>query len=161
MEHLPKETLDEVAGLLDLGMAGKAADILDALPWELQTHPEVLAARVEVCLCDRQWGEAASIAGSLADFMAEEPQFWIWWAYATHRAGFPKNAVKILGEASGHHPEMAFLHYDLARRAAARGRRGEARKRLARATGLDPDMSLLAATDPVLQCLGGPRWLDS
>jgi len=40
-------------------------------------------------------------------------------------------------------------------------RRGEARERLARATGLDPNMSLLASSDPVMQCLGTPRSLDS
>jgi hypothetical protein len=52
-------------------------------------------------------------------------------------------------EAAGHHPDFAFLHYELARCAPR-----TARERLARALELDPDMRLLAADDPALGCLG-------
>ena len=147
MKPLPFEILDAVAGYLSLGMAGQAAGILDALPWELQTHPQVRAARVEVHLTGGEWSEAASVAAELTDFMSEEPQFWIWWAHATRRA----EAV----EAAGHHPDTAIIHYKLACHAAVSGRLDEARQRLEHALRLKPGLHLLAASEPDLQALGG------
>ncbi len=81
-----ERALDEVAGYLELGMPEVAAGTLDELPKKLQSHPEVLAARFAVLNAAKRWSEAAPIARRLTDFMDEEPQHWIWWAFATRRA---------------------------------------------------------------------------
>ncbi len=107
MDATLERALDEVAGYLELGMPANGAEILDELPYGLQNHPEVLATRFTVLNASEQWAEAARVARGLTDFMAEEPQYWIWWAFATRRAESVEAAEEILDDAAEHHPEVA------------------------------------------------------
>lgn len=145
-----KTALREASGYLELVMPGDALETLENLPVELRCHPDVMGQRLELHMRLGNWEEAAGLAQGLTDCIEEEPQHWIWWAFATRRAESVEAAEEILEQALVHHPEVAIIHYNLACYAAVQGRGDDARRKLEQAAGLDPGVRVLAETDPDL-----------
>ena len=153
MDENLRRTLNAASGYLDLGMPEDAVELLDSVPAECRDHPAVMGCRVEISFASGQWDEAAGIAKGLVERNGEEPQHWIWWAYATRRADSIAAAEMILVDALARHPDVAMIHFNLACYAAVEGRTEEAGKRLSEAMRLDKNLSVLADDDPDLESL--------
>jgi len=108
--------LSAAIGWLGLGNWQEANEELGKISPALRAHPDVLEVRFEIYSKAGKWDMAAEIACALVQISPEEPQFWIWQAYATRRmpgGGIPQ-AKEILGKAQPLFPKKALIAYNLA-----------------------------------------------
>ena len=107
--------LSAALGWLGLGNCGEAVVELEKIAPELRNHPAVLPAWYEVCAERGQWNAADKFAEELVLIEPQEPQFWLWHAYATRRrsGGGIAQAREILDKAHELIPGEPFISYNL------------------------------------------------
>ncbi len=145
-----KRRLSFAQGYLELGMIAEAAAELEQVPPSEHQSLEFIAVRLTLLQEQKNWPALSAIAGDLVRRVPTEAAAWVTWAYATRRADSLAAAEKILLEAEQHHPEEATIQFNLGCYACQRGDLGEARRRVRRATTLDPKFAAAAETDPDL-----------
>ena len=121
---------------------------------EVRHLPEVLEVRVDIYRKMEKWELMQTVAKQLALHDPDEPQFTIWWAYATRRADSIESAKRILLEAVEQHPAVAIFHYNLACYESQLGDIERAKKHLQHAIELRSDYRLRALEDEDLK----PLW---
>ncbi len=107
--------LSAAIGWLGLGNWQEAKEELEKIAPALLDQPSVLVVRYEVCAKGEKWDLADEIALELAQIRPQEPQFWIWHAYATRRmtgGGIPQ-AREILAKAQPLFPREPLIPYNL------------------------------------------------
>lgn len=123
---------------MELGNCQEAHEELGQISPALHAHPDVLAARLEICSKAGQWDKAAETARALVQIRRKEPQFWISLAYATRRmpgGGLPQ-AQEILMNARPLFPKHPLIAYNLACYSCQRGNLEAARYWLKTASDL-------------------------
>ena len=107
--------LSAASGWLGLDNWQEANEELEKITPGNRFHPSVLLVRYEVYARGEKWNLADEIARELIQVRPEEPQFWIWHAYATRRmpgGGIPQ-AREILSKAQQLIPEDSLIPYNL------------------------------------------------
>jgi len=108
--------LSAAIGWLGLDNWQEANEELEKIAPALRSHPAVLAVKYEVyAKAGGKWDRADEIARELVHTHPEEPQFWIWHAYATRRmpGGGIAQAREILGKAHQLIPQEPLIPYNL------------------------------------------------
>jgi tetratricopeptide (TPR) repeat protein len=141
-------------GFIELGMPLDAAAELEEIDPELRTAPEVLALRIRIYSTLKTYAPMQAIAKALAQRFPDDPQWTVFWAFATRRADCVDAARLILVNAVERLPEVAIFHYNLACYDCQLGALAEAKTRLQRAFALDPRFRLKALKDADLE----PLW---
>ena len=141
-------------GYLELGLPLEANNEIENMSVEVRHLPAVLEVRVGIYRKMEKWELMQTVAKSLALHDPDEPQFTIWWAYATRRAESIESAKRILLEAVGQHPAVAIFHYNLACYESQLGDVEVAKARLQHALNLEPKLRLRALEDEDLR----PLW---
>lgn len=147
---LPQRRLSHARGYLELGMVAEAAAELAHLSGADAEVPAALALRIAVLHEQEDWPAVRDLARALVRHDDTEAAVWVTLAYATRRADSLIAAEIILLQAEKHFPEEATIQFNLGCYACQRGDLKEARRRVARAIGLDGKFSAVAATDPDL-----------
>ena len=113
--------------------------------------PEVLVARVIIYRELKKWDLMVVVAQKLAEWNANEPGYFIDWAYATRRAESIQLAHAILARGVELHPEDGLIQFNLACYEAQMGSIDRAKMHLRRAKKADKKFSLMAMDDPDLE----------
>lgn len=148
--------LEAALGYLQLGMFEDANEEIELLPSQEKLSPGVLHLRAAIYSEMKSWDLLQEISGFLADSLPDDPQHWIWLAYATRRTTGIPAAEAILLRALELHRGEAMIRFNLACYAAQTGRIEEARERLREAILLEPGIRSVSLDDPDLQ----PLWED-
>src|SRR5260221_126626 len=119
-------------------MIAEAAAEIERIPIAAHESLEVIAVRLAILQELKNWPALAALAGHLVRRSPSEAAAWVTWAYATRRADSLAAAEKILLEAEQHHPSEGTIQFNLGCYACQRGDLVEARRRVGRATALDP-----------------------
>ena len=149
-----KARLVAASGALELGLPDLANDELEDIPLAHRLHREVLVMRVMVYRAAEFWELMREVSRFLTEMWPEDPQHWIWVAYATRRSRSIEEAEVWLKRAMEAHPTEPIIPFNLACYAAVTGRIDEAKKRLERAIHLDASCRMMALEDPDLE----PLW---
>ena len=108
--------LSAAEGWLGLGNWQEANEELEEIAPALLAHPSVRVVRYEVYAKAGKWDMAAEIARALIQIRPQDPQLWIWHAYATRRmpgGGIPQ-AKEILDKAQPLFSKEPLILYNLA-----------------------------------------------
>lgn len=150
--------LNAAIGWLGLGRRGDAKAELELISAENQRHPDVLEARWEICVEERQWDAALDVARKLLQRAPNRPSGWLHHAYALRRAaeGGLTKAWEALKPAAEKFPKEALIPFNLSCYACQMQQLDEARVWLKRAVqiGGKARIKQQALTDPDLQ----PLW---
>ena len=147
--------LSAAVGYLELGMAEDANAELEQLPPDLKIHPEVLALRASIFAAIEAWEHLLELSVFLTSKWPQDSQHWIWLGYATRRCRSIAEAEKALISSLRYHDSEPIIHFNLACYAAQTADLETARKRLAHAIRMDPQIREMALTDPDLEPLWG------
>jgi len=152
--------LSAAAGWLGLGNTAEAGIELEKIAPSFQSHPGVLAVRLDLHAAAGNWEAAAEVAGTLTRLEPDEPGAWISLAYATRRkkGGGIADARTILIQAGQMFPTEKIIAYNLACYDCQLGDLNGARLWLEKACRLgDPrKVKQMALQDPDLE----PLWSD-
>jgi tetratricopeptide (TPR) repeat protein len=152
----PRITTDKrltyAEGYLALGMAEPALEEVEAIePGERQALP-VLKVTVECLMAAKRWERVVETAPPIVESEPHYEPAWIAWAFALRELERVEEAREVLLAALPHHEETSGLvHYNLACYESLLGNPREARRRLARASALDPHWREAAREDPDLR----------
>jgi tetratricopeptide (TPR) repeat protein len=150
--------LNAAIGWLGLGRRDDAKAELELISAENQRHPDVLEARWEICVEERQWDAALDIARKLLHREPNRPSGWLHHAYALRRAaeGGLTKAWEALKPAAEKFPKEALIPFNLSCYACQMQQLDEARVWLKRAleVGGKERIKQQALSDPDLQ----PLW---
>ena len=141
-------------GYLDLGLPLDANNEIESMNAEVRHLPEVLEVRVGIYRKMEKWELMQTVAKSLALHDPDEPQFTIWWAYATRRADSLDAARLILVNAVERLPEVPIFLFNLACYEAQLGDIERAKKHLQHAIELRGELRRAALEDEDLR----PVW---
>lgn len=146
--------LEAALGYLQLGLFEDANEEIEQLPSEQKVSPGVLRLRAAIYSEMKAWLLLQEVAGFLVDSLPDDPQHWIWFAYATRRTTNIPAAENILLRALELHRGEEMIHFNLACYAAQTGMIEKAKERLQEAIQLEPEVRTLALDDPDLE----PLW---
>ena len=141
-------------GYLELGLPLEANNEIENMSAEVRHLPAVLEVRVGIYRKLEKWELMQVVAKSLALHDPDEPQFTIWWAYATRRADSLDAARLILVNAVERLPEVPIFLFNLACYESQLGDVEVAKARLQHALNLEPKLRLIALEDEDLR----PLW---
>lgn len=151
-----KWRLSHAQGFLALGMVAEAAEELAAVPPAQCDRLDVIVLRAAILQEQQKWPELLDCGADWVRRQPIEPAAWITWAYAARRAQSLDAAEAILLRAERLHPRAAVVQFNLGCYACLRGDLRLARRRVERASTLDPSFKELAKTDPDLAALREP-----
>ena len=141
-------------GYLELGLPLEANNEIENMSAEVRHLPAVLEVRVSIYRKLEKWELMQTVAKSLALHDPHEPQFTIWWAYATRRADSLDAARLILVNAVERLPEVPIFLFNLACYEAQLGDIERAKKHLQHAIELRGELRRVALEDEDLK----PLW---
>ena len=141
-------------GYLELGLPLEANNEIENMSAEVRHLPAVLEVRVQIYRALEKWELMQTVAKQLALHDPDEPQFTIWWAYATRRADSLDAARLILVNAVERLPEVPIFLFNLACYESQLGDIERAKKHLGHAIELRGDLRLRALKDEDLR----PLW---
>jgi predicted Zn-dependent protease len=142
-------------GWLELGDFAEARVELEQIAKELDSHPEVLELRWQICAKEKKWEECVEVAQALIKAAPKRPMGWIHRSYALHEMKRSQEAFDGLEAAADMFPDIWLIPYNLACYACTLGRPVEAREWLAEAFGLGDEREIksMALKDPDLEPL--------
>jgi tetratricopeptide (TPR) repeat protein len=147
------KTLQAAHGYLELGMVAEANAEIESLPPEEKTRTDVLEMRLEIYRSAKAWVHMEVVAGELLRQMPEHPKSWVDAAIAVRRTDSVQAARELLEQAEAMFPENATIQFNLGCYSCLLGDIEEAKRRVERATELDPQFKLLALDDPDLEAM--------
>ncbi len=158
LEDTNRRYLEAAQGWLELGDSAEAKAELEKIAPQLQTHPEVLKVRWEICAAERQWEAALEIAATLIQTEPEHPLGWIHRSYALHELKRTAEARDNLLRVVDQFPISATIRYNLACYECQLGRLAEAKVwlQIAFRLGTASKMRQVALQDEDLK----PLWKD-
>jgi len=144
---------EEISGFLELGMWEEANEVVEALPPEEKTLPEILSLRVRIYFAAGSWELMAEVSHHLTKIDPSQSAHWLNYSQATiYVDGLPL-ALEILKQAEKRFPDDAGVLYTLALRESTMGLIEEAKAHLNAAIRLDPRYRQNALDDPELNAL--------
>lgn len=150
--------LSAAQGWMELGDLVEARAELDRIPARLQSHPQVLDVRWEICAVEKNWTAALETARKYLQVDPQSLSAWIHQAFAVRRApgGGLQVAWDALFPAMEKFPEEPLIPYNLACYACQLQQMDVARIMFKRALSLGDKTQLkkMALGDPDLQ----PLW---
>ena len=150
MTELTATLLDHFRGYLELGMYGEANDELENLPAEVQAHPAVQLARLELLIEMRNWPEGVTLAASLCAQWPDANEFFFRRAYCLHELKRTSEAKDILLQGPMALRQQAVFFYNLACYEAQLGSINEAKQQLQICFQMDKAFKAEALGDPDL-----------
>src|SRR5947209_5474775 len=97
--------LNAAQGWLGLGNPAEANVELENIPPALQSHPEVLEVRWQVCAAAQKWQECVTVANRLVELTPKAPLGWIHRSYALHEMNQTHEALEALLPATAKFPK--------------------------------------------------------
>ena len=150
--------LNAAIGWLGLGLRAEAKTELNRISPERQRHPDVLEARWEIFVEERQWDAALDVARKLLQRAPNRPSGWLHHAYALRRTadGGLAKAWAALKPAAAKFPKESLIAFNLSCYACQLQQLDEARLWLKRAleVGGKERIKQQALSDPDLK----PLW---
>lgn len=145
-------------GWIELGSDEEAGRELDRIEPGLQTHPDVLELRWDLCARARRWPEALVVARQLVARAPDRCGGWIHLSYTLHELQRTQEAWDSLRPVAERFPTVSTIPYNLACYACRLGRLDDAREWLTLAMGVDRREHILelARKDPDLE----PLWQE-
>lgn len=143
-------------GYIALGMIKDAEAELNAIEESERGLLDEQRVRVDLHMEAKRWARVAVVAEAVVEFLPEDEQVWISWAYALRELQRVEKAQAVLLRAEEEHGhKSAILHYNLACYACLLNDLEEANRRLKRAIKLDKRFEEEWARDPDLKDLLG------
>jgi hypothetical protein len=120
--------LSAAEGWLELSNPQEAQAELERIIPEQRGHPAVLSMRWQVYAAANKWEDAFQIALTLIKRVPDQPEGWIWRAYAARRiqGGSVQAAWDALVPAAGKFPKVSIIPFNLACYACQMGKMVEA-----------------------------------
>ena len=148
--------LEYASGFLELGMmTAAAAELEKIIPSERHTLA-VVTVRLEFLMAAKDWANLVALASEFTRLKPDDPQGWIFHAYALRELAQITEAQAVLHQAEPYHgATCGVLHYNLACYACLLGNKTETRRRLALAAALDKSWLDSALDDPDLAAMRG------
>ena len=153
MTFQDQKYLTAAQGYLELGLPLEANNEIENMSAEVRHLPEVLEVRVGIYRKLEKWELMQTVAKQLALHNPDEPQFTVWWAYATRRADSLDAARLILVNAVERLPEVPIFLFNLACYESQLGDIERAKKHLQHTIELRSDYRLRALEDEDLRQL--------
>ena len=143
-------------GWLELGNAQEALQELENIPAKLQSHPDVLELRWQICAHKKTWEECLPLARSLIQQAPERASGWIDLSFALHELKRTQEAWDNLFAVADKFADTPTVAYNLACYGAQLGRLWEAEQWFKQALKMSNDTKLtaMALADPDLK----PIW---
>jgi tetratricopeptide (TPR) repeat protein len=145
--------LQPFVGYVELGMYEDANNELDCLPLEMQEHPMVQLARLELLVEMKRWEEGVLLGESLCDLRPQELEYWFKTAFCQHELKRTMDAKQTLLKAPAHIRETAVFYYNLSCYETQLGDLSEGKRLLEKSCEIDKRFSQDALEDPDLQPL--------
>lgn len=144
--------LNAAEGWLDLGCPVDADQELDHIAQHLQSHPDVLKLRCEICCRFRKWDKMLEISKQMIQLFPERPEGWINQSNALHFLKHYQEAYERLRPALDLFPDSPHMRYNLACFCCRMNRLDEAQTWLRQAFSIKGGSALrtLALADPDL-----------
>jgi thioredoxin-like negative regulator of GroEL len=146
--------LQSFVGYVELGMYEDAGNELDRLPLEMQQHPTVQLARLDLLVEMKRWREGAALGESLCVLWPQELEFWFKTAFCQHELKRTVEARQTLLNAPAHIRKSAVFYYNLACYETQLGELLEGKRLLEKACEMDKRFRRDSLRDPDLQ----PLW---
>ena len=147
------DPLQAALGYLELGMIEEANAEIESMPPEEKTRTDVLEMRLEIYREAKSWVHMEVVARELLRRMPEHPSHWVDVGIALRRTESVQAARGLLETAEAMFPENATIQFNIGCYACLLGDIEEAKRRVERATELDPQFKLLALDDPDLEAM--------
>ncbi len=148
-----KWRVSHARGYRELGLFKEARYELTLVPENHVGETDVIAEHAALSQETGAWKKLAAACRTLAKRHADDPSWWIMWAYGTRRSESLTAAEKILLEAETLHADNATIQFNLGCYACQLGNLGAAQARVQRAITLDKNFSAMAKTDIDLEPL--------
>ncbi len=148
--------LQAVLGYYELGMWDEALAEVAEVESRIGTRVELNELRLVVLQGAKQWETMRLLAQQCAETEPTRASWFISWAFALRRERSIAAAQKVLETALPLHPREALIPFNLACYSAQLGDLPHARKLLARALELDPQLQKNAQEDPDLEPIRNP-----
>jgi tetratricopeptide (TPR) repeat protein len=156
LDHGDRRHVEAAEGWLMLGNCSEAEAELARVGSEGRGHPDVLRVQYQLLATVEKWDDAYLAAASLVSLLPDEPDVWIWRAYAARRmaGGGLERALEALRPAVEKFANEPILPFNIACYCCQLGQLAEARNWLERAIRIGGShIRELAAQDPDLQPL--------
>jgi tetratricopeptide (TPR) repeat protein len=148
-----KWRVSHARGYRELGLLKDAQRELKLVPENHADETDVLAEHAALNQELGSWKKLSDACRTLARRHADDPGWWIMWAYGTRRSDSLQAAEKILLEAEALHADNATIQFNLGCYACQLGNIPAAQKRVKRAIMLDKNFQNMAETDADLEPL--------
>jgi tetratricopeptide (TPR) repeat protein len=148
-----KWRVSHARGYRELGLLKEAQHELKLVPEKNVDETDVIAEHAALSQELGAWKKLADACRTLARRHADDPGWWIMWAYGTRRSESLTAAEKILLEAEALHADNATIQFNLGCYACQLGNLGAAQARVQRAISLDKNFAAMAQTDADLEPL--------
>ncbi|PAW76541.1 MAG: hypothetical protein B9S32_14950 [Verrucomicrobia bacterium Tous-C9LFEB] len=148
--------LQPFIGYMELEMWEEAEEELKSLPPEVQAHPAVQLARLDLLIETHAWERGVTLANSLCEHWPEEPEFWIKRSYCLHELRRTLEAKKGLLAGPPKLRQQAIYMYNLACYEAQLGDLEAAQQLLTKCFKKDAHYREASLDDSDL----GPLWLS-
>ena len=142
--------LQAAIGYLELGLPLEANDEIENIVPEMKTLSEVLVVRAAIFQALGKWDLMQTVARQLCHLRPDDPQGFVFLAFATRRLVGLQKALAVLTTVASRFPNCAAILYNIACYAAQLGHLDSARARLAEAIELDAAFRKMALADPDL-----------
>ena len=146
--------LQPFVGYLELGMLDDAETELEAFHSDLQDHPLLALARLELILARKQWAAGVTLGKTLCTRWPDELEFWFKTAYCQHELRQTAEARETLLTAPAAIRKTAVFYYNLACYETQLGNLTEGKRLLEQSCKLDNRFRRDSLKDPDLQ----PIW---
>ncbi len=147
--------LQPFIGYMELEMWEEAQQELESLPPEVQLHPSVQLARLDLFIEMHAWENGVALANSLCTQWPDEPEFWIKRSYCLHELRHTREAKEGLLAGPPKLRQQAIYFYNLACYEAQLGDLEAAQQLLMKCFKKDAHYREASLSDSDL----GPLWL--